>query len=599
MNVGTVQAWIEQVRPILEAEEEYPLIDSLPRVLEQTGQLEEMEDEIRQDADLEHCRSVLESEMARDPTDIAARFVALSFFYELLADARPMDEDKIFLFEKLGKPTPALIERHLGELIRLVDVEACQNPKLVRWEIVNACAVADWDRAARLHDRLVELVPEPESQAVKGQFLFQVVFMRYLLEPRGRLEDWQPVVLELDPSPPTSLRKWLSKPLRYRKQFSHLLVDYPDEDEEDGEESLVPEDSDRILDAIAALDKALRQKPELHPSYRLMLARCHFAIGNFDRAAERYRAFMSILPNWPTAGRQGVTKSALLQSTALAQEGAGRIEEAIATLEQLAAEEPQDDEACERTAEVYGRMAGLEAKRARYDRAYELLRKQVELNPSLDRGPLSVLLAMQEIQGDVRSWLAKIGQQAPQAETGLLNGVVSQYWPAFAALSKAGQQEWITGLWLLHHRGPEGRYRGAVVAFAAVLEDELRARLFEPFARQARERGGGWEALPERGRPFGEFRQYLHRGRKLGLGEMFDILGALNGPGMDEYRHWLHSEYPGLLNSLRQVPTFKISAVRNRVHKIGEIVSRQDAEEVADLCRRAIDILLGAEDLGK
>jgi hypothetical protein len=81
MDVERVQGWIEKARVILAEAEEYPLLDS--HVL-----AEEMEGEINRNADLEQCRSVLETAMAPDPTDIARRFVGLTFFYELLADAR-------------------------------------------------------------------------------------------------------------------------------------------------------------------------------------------------------------------------------------------------------------------------------------------------------------------------------------------------------------------------------------------------------------------------------------------------------------------------------------------------------------------------------
>jgi hypothetical protein len=79
-----------------------------------------------------------------------------------------MDEFEISVLQKLGKQTPALIERHLGELIRLVEVEAYQDPRTIRWETVNACAVADWGRAAKLYDRLAELAPSPESRCQKA-----------------------------------------------------------------------------------------------------------------------------------------------------------------------------------------------------------------------------------------------------------------------------------------------------------------------------------------------------------------------------------------------------------------------------------------------
>jgi len=46
-----------------------------------------------------------------------------------------------------------------------------------------------------------------------------------------------------------------------------------------------------------------------------------------------------------------------------------------------------------------------------------------------------------------------------------------------------------------------------------------------------------------------------------------------------------------MLATMRDVDTKRITEVRNRVHKIYESVSRQDAEEVEDLCRQVLEIL--------
>ena len=62
----------------------------------------------------------------------------------------------------------------LEDLVRLVDPQSLTDSKVIVWEIVNACAVVEWDLALRLYNRLVDTgaLSEARFRALRGQFLY-------------------------------------------------------------------------------------------------------------------------------------------------------------------------------------------------------------------------------------------------------------------------------------------------------------------------------------------------------------------------------------------------------------------------------------------
>lgn len=111
----------------------------------------------------------METLLARDPNDVASRFVTLRIFFVLSYWSFSEKELEVSAFR-------SSCNRHLAELVRLRDVEACVDQRDIEWEIVNACAVSDWERANQLHDRLRQSSSsEATSYLEKGRFLFQSV----------------------------------------------------------------------------------------------------------------------------------------------------------------------------------------------------------------------------------------------------------------------------------------------------------------------------------------------------------------------------------------------------------------------------------------
>jgi len=62
----------------------------------------------------------------------------------------------------------------MRHFVELVDLDHLTDPKIISWEIVNACSVSAWNLGLRLYDRLKETAGLSNShfRALKGQFLY-------------------------------------------------------------------------------------------------------------------------------------------------------------------------------------------------------------------------------------------------------------------------------------------------------------------------------------------------------------------------------------------------------------------------------------------
>jgi len=428
----------------------------------------------------EELRGALETAMARDPGDIAARFPALNCFFRLAYYSWAEQKEEVIRSDR------ATLKGHLAETAKLSTTTAAER---------------------LLIGRLV---------------------MRYVISTNA------------DSGFPSS-----------------------------------PENIDRLHEAIACLEKALYRGP-LHPVYRAMLARCYFATGKFDPAAQEYRALLKE-PYRPIPPPEGdFIAERDYRVTALALEKAGRIPEAIQILEQLLQDFPNSKR-------VYYQIAELERKRGAPDRACELLEKECEMDPSFDTGAVSVPLAMGRIRLDQI-------RVAPDVER-VVAGSLRAYWPAFRRLSQASRNEWVKALWL-QYSGQVAVWRQVVATLASVVEQELRSRVFEPYCKQIRQRGTGWEALPRDKKRACELRAYLEKGKTPGLGVMFWLLQSLEEPSLNDYAHWLRGNFPKFDEELRRLDTRKITSLRDRIHKIYMEISQPEAEEAADQCRQVIELLL-------
>jgi len=172
VDVTTLESWISQARHMLAREEDYPLISS--REINMDDQLSGVWRRYSEQ------RSVLESAYARCPEDTASRFVALNFLYRLELCLQDPVLEALYEDECDG------VREDLKFFIRLAEPDRLEDLRTIRWEIVNACAIKDYERAARLYDRIehLGLLSDAEAHALRGQFHFLVVFL-----PRWELQD--------------------------------------------------------------------------------------------------------------------------------------------------------------------------------------------------------------------------------------------------------------------------------------------------------------------------------------------------------------------------------------------------------------------------
>ena len=115
---------IESVRSKLHLEEHYPPISQITDSwgVERDDYYEH--DRLRADFGL----SFLESELAKNPADMATRFVALGEFCPPASDPHYSPET--------NQRVKAKFLRRLEKLVRLLPVELCNDWKTIRWEIL-------------------------------------------------------------------------------------------------------------------------------------------------------------------------------------------------------------------------------------------------------------------------------------------------------------------------------------------------------------------------------------------------------------------------------------------------------------------------------
>jgi hypothetical protein len=166
---------------------------------------------------LETARSECETLLAQDPNDLPCRFVVLRIFFTLTYWRFPEKESEVSAFRSASR-------QHFAELVRLRDVSACVDKRDIEWEIVNACAVFDWERASQLHD-LLRRYSESQEETIlcyleKGRLLFlSVILGQDSFEDDGEIEE---PMLSPDESPRSSYRDDRYRPY-YRRQISLSL----------------------------------------------------------------------------------------------------------------------------------------------------------------------------------------------------------------------------------------------------------------------------------------------------------------------------------------------------------------------------------------
>jgi len=293
----------------------------------------------------ERCLPVLKD---LDLADLATRFVALSVCYEL-AHYEPA-----LLNANLASNIRELHQNNLAQLIRLVPVDLLDDWRTIRWEILNAYVISDWDRALALYDQAekLKLLPAGEIQALRGQFRFLAALGKDIKPPLNSLS-WPPEV-------------YCSTSVEASLLFLLGLVHV--------NTRTGPADFDRemLIDARVDLEKAVAKQRDLAPAYRAVLARCYFLTEQFSNAANEYVQLLS--EHLEILGDD--RRCAVYGAAATSLQCDRQTDKAREISERWLAKYPDDPEALRL-------MAEMEAGACDYKAAYYYLHRLVELKPEL------------------------------------------------------------------------------------------------------------------------------------------------------------------------------------------------------------------------
>ncbi|MBV8810598.1 MAG: tetratricopeptide repeat protein [Acidobacteriaceae bacterium] len=383
------------------------------------------------------------------------RFTVLNLLFLL---ATQPDIDKQF---DLGITRQWLAER-LASAVLLRDVSTIDDPKTIRWEIVNFCAIKDWGTAANLYHRLKYLgsISPEEHLALLGQmYLWSVIGFHLDIKPDSRLVWWAP---HLDAEVSTRLAvllDWAMKPSA-KQEYSKAELD-------------------RISDATLEWAQAFRSLSAVPIWYRAALGKCYFLSQDFGRAAHEYDVFLDASK---TAERNPFRLSAF-QRAADSYAESGDTETAIRLLQECTEEFPNTKGLWRKLADLYRLSMPPDLQRA-----VECLRKEEEVDRSFGEDPIvSFALSFAEVAGtDLGKPLREYADSHPVVSR-VLDRVVMQHFPEFKYLDERSRKEWVGAahmIWSGNELYDENRSRAAG-HFSAIAEREL-LRLFDRFRREKR-----------------------------------------------------------------------------------------------------------------
>ena len=117
------------------------------------------------DCRLRRAEELFRQALTSDHYDIPVRFVYLNLFFRL-AHYPAEDIASVVEDQQGAAGYRAQFLEYLGTLLDLVDPNNYEDPRTVRWEIVNACSIRRWIRARELYDRLESMVEKHEVAEV-------------------------------------------------------------------------------------------------------------------------------------------------------------------------------------------------------------------------------------------------------------------------------------------------------------------------------------------------------------------------------------------------------------------------------------------------
>ena len=595
-----VQEWIQWSRESLPETGYYPLLDvsdiqrtTCPWQNEIYDAFSHSDKESR-----EELFALFENQLSRDPADMSSRFTALNLHYALSTHANDNPELKGH-YEYVGVDHEAVQEdfaRKLAYLVRRLPVENCTDWRTIRWEICNACAIRDWDRAGKLHNQLEALdLREPaERQILRGQFNF---FVALGSKTCGNFNPlfWEPKLRYSKRYEPLDSQEIYAPFLL----FSLGLVPAREREEDETETPLDGAERDRMSDAANDFDKGLSKRPGLSLAYRSMLAGSYFAKGDFWNAAKNYEQVLVASDSNISVG--GKIKITIFQCIAKSYQLAGDAGKATDVLERCAEEF--------RSAKgIYKQLARIQVQATKPELALESWIKESERDEVFGEDPLaSTLLALGRVGRDIEQLAALVKTDLssnPPLNEGL-ESLVKAHWPSVDDLTPAAREEWICGSRMLlipsvQERTNRPMSRAAATQFGKAVELELKSRVFGKFRghvaqssdlQTLREKRNAW-------RKDAPFCRFLVSQKPLTLGEIYSVLKHCGKSDLDmvkKFKDWVQENWPPLLyhknlKELQRILDIRNPATHPATH--GGSVSVEKLESMPHLCRKFLSALL-------
>jgi len=553
--------WIRDAEHKIIASSDYPLIDY--DGIDMQGELGDC-----WMSGIEPVIEFFENRLVRSDAASAVRFVILNFLFRL-AHFEGVEQEWVV------KEFRSEAEQHLARFVRLQDFEVLGDAKTVRWEIVNACAIRDWDRASALLDLLRKLgaISGQEQRALKGQMdLWSVVALRekgQRQDPQEFLWWWTP---ELD-------RRY---DVRSYELF-HWGMDLGTHHEY-SEPELVT-----FSDVANEWEAAFPAGADLLGSYRAAWGKCYFLRGDYLKAEKQFHFLLDHGCGLKVEELEEAFRFASFENSAECYRQVGNSENAALLLERCIGEFP-------RAKGVWRKLADLYAIQTSFEKAHDCLRKELENDPSFGEDPLaSIALALGE--PDFKPALQRAAELHPD-HLRFMESVIALHWPAFKLLDQESQKEWVGGAYYLWGENANMPFRAVLRRkipglFADVAEGQIKS-LFARFKRDL-DPGMLGERNP-RSDNIPKFVRYL-RGGHLSLGEMIHEIEEAQRSSEPLYRELKSSLTrwaPHLMQKWSRLQPTRLNELRIRASHHGGSISEEEAREMYLLSVGIISASVGA-----
>jgi len=583
MRSALVQRWIDlSVAVTREETAAIPLIDESLELLDLDEELHQVWRYGDTELHADFVGALLES-----PANLGVRFAALNAYYHLMEHKRGLEEED--MLGGLAKHRERF-RKKLAHFVGFQPVESCADLRTIRWEIVNSCAVENYERAFSLCDRLQPLLPSWHVSFARGRLRFLAVHLPLWDDPPS-LASWD---LPIGPLPTYSLRMLGTLPT-LRRCFTSPELTTGISDEAKG----------HLRKAIADLETASDGNSDITPECHLMLARSYAAVGQNHEAARcfgRVMAHRDALPRYfreplellqvPIRDFLSELLSALFHRLVTAHQRAEEMDEAIKLAHEWIDEFPDARDA-------YPLMARLHEEKGDLKAALGWYRKGEERISELgDDWKISLILKLDEtfspasIDRAINTYSA-----GHPVEIGLISFALERHWSEFKCLDEESKQRWSVGIHILSTKSAGGASPGfAVHAFSGVIERALREFIFIPFREECQRNRELVGDISEPAEDAKVFCNFLGGKGDPAFGQMLMIamksLKSLQSP-FGPFAEWLKAERPSYFKRIGQVREQMMIELRNREdHFKMKLTTEADADKMIDACKEMISLIL-------